>query len=752
MVRTGGIAGFFRQLVTSPKPILLLATPGDGRKISQTILSHAIHHSLTTETHLVAAFRDQSSLDSFNHVCENMGVSSSSDLSIHRVLLETKSERGSFFVHWEKEFLQQKVKRIQFLLAGGAQEVLLNTYENTRKRNSFRKIPVELLLGDELDETYFPDGYTHERWFLLHQDMVEKSQDSTSYRIQLSPSQDDVFDLYCLPSEKKNRVAFAVFLELNSGAEEWFQFATKLDSLRILHTSLLLDVHMPRKTSKRPGGISLNSHHQRERKWLRYGLPFDSNTSYEIKTMFHLHSFSNTKEPTLRWERQVFLQQQQSDIPSLDGLSYSAEDVETEHIPLEKLTSSNTQTPMGFNRIVMRIESRREYRSIFNVMYLVNHLQRSEREDIRLVLLIDADFSFPSEFHKYIHERAPNSDFYTNLSEIQWIDAKIHLSVEGFQGRDLMKILEMMNGIDSCELEFHSTCQELTSSIFGTEPKMIDMLEAFFISFNYGFTDWQSALAVFHRLDANTVTYDETTLFQIKEILDDKIQFSLADIDYTWEPMEPPNPVFHRFGPELGEFLLSLVGHVVSKSDEIFTPQIISKENPGNSCMPALFSNDSCSIFMHEVKSLGQVGSMRGKYPDLFACHRVSENKFQYSIVDAKGRFGLATEEQYSNYYSPTKGSLSKYSIGLQGFPVSIICAQFFAHDDPSSLSDSVPSLDIFLQCKNNGFTLKIFDLNAPCWKQGITIEQLREFLFDEVSHPEKENWRFENWLQSKLP
>ena len=139
-----------------------------------------------------------------------------------------------------------------------------------------------------------------------------------------------------------------------------------------------------------------------------------------------------------------------------------------------------------------------------------------------------------------------------------------------------------------------------------------------------------------------------------------------------------------------------------------------------------------------------------GKFPDLFACHRILENDIRYSIVDAKGRFGFAKEKQYSDYYSSSKGNLSKYSIGLQGFPVSIICAQFFAHDDPSSLPDSVPSLDIFLECRNNGFTLKIFDLNAPCWEQGVTIEQLREFLFDEVLHPEKENWRFENWLQSK--
>jgi hypothetical protein len=154
-------------------------------------------------------------------------------------------------------------------------------------------------------------------------------------------------------------------------------------------------------------------------------------------------------------------------------------------------------------------------------------------------------------------------------------------------------------------------------------------------------------------------------------------------------------------------------------------------------------------LFLHEDERLGQRHTM-GKFPDLFACHRISENDIRYSIVDAKGRFGFAKEKQYSDYYSSSKGNLSKYSIGLQGFPVSIICAQFFAHYDPSSLSDSVPSLDIFLECRNNGFTLKIFDLNAPCWEQGVTIEQLREFLFDEVLHPEKENWRFENWLQSK--
>ena len=493
-------------------------------------------------------------------------------------------------------------------------------------------------------------------------------------------------------------------------------------------------------------GIALNHHHHRDRKWLRYGLPFNAKDFQEIQTLSHLHSFSLTRQTLSRWEHHSS-PQQQVDLPSLDTDDNSIQDFEIEYIPLEEVTSSNALSIPTSEKILLRLESRREHRSIFNAMALVNFLQRSTREDIRLVLLIDADFSFPSEFHKYIDERAPNTEYYTNLSEIPWIDTKINLSVEGFQGKDIMKIFEMMNRIHSCKLEIYPTCQELNSSIFDTERKLIDMLETFYMSFNYNFLDWSSALAAFHRHDTISLEYDETTLFKIKEVLDDEIQFSLAGIHYTWEPNEL---TIHRFGPEFGEFLLSLLGNSsTSKNGTIFVPTILSDENPGNTFSPALFSNDSTSIFMHEIKNLGQINSKGGKFPDLFACHRTSENGIQYSIVDAKGRFGFSKEKKYRKFYQ-RKSNLSKYSIGLQGFPVSIICAQFFAHDDPSSLTDSPPSLDIFLQCQSNGFTLKIFDLNAPCWTQGVTIQQMKDFLFDEITHPENEQWRFENWLESK--
>ena len=184
MVQSRFLSGLRSLLSRARYSNLILATPGDGRKISQTIVSHALQQSLTIETHLVVVCRDQSSLNSFIHVCGIEEVNSSSKLHIHRFLLESKSERESFFVHWEKEFLRRNVSRIQFLLAGGAQEVLLNTYENTRKMKSLRETQVQLLLGDELDEAYYPDGYTHERWSLLHQDMIEKNKDSESYRIQ----------------------------------------------------------------------------------------------------------------------------------------------------------------------------------------------------------------------------------------------------------------------------------------------------------------------------------------------------------------------------------------------------------------------------------------------------------------------------------------------------------------------------------------------------------------------------------------
>lgn len=749
MVRTGRIAGFFRRLGIYRKPILILATPGDGRKISQTILSHALHHSLATETHLIAVFRGQSSFDSFNHVCENMGVSSSSKLYIHHILLETKPERDSFFVHWEKEFLQQKVKRIQFLLAGGAQEVLLNTYENTRKMKSFRKTPVELLLGDELDETHFPDGYTHERWFSLHQDMVEKSQDSTSYRIQLSPSEDDVFDLYCLPSEKKNRVAFAVFLELNKGPREWFQFATKLDSMRPLHTSLLLDVHMPRRLRvSLDKGIPLNPHHLRERKWLRHGIPFDSGGEVkDLLSISHIHSFSVSNKRNC-WNHQLSLGQEVGLIP-LEHKQISSQDLDVVYISLEEATTPRKKSPLITEKMVLRLESRRELRSMYNAIMNVNRLHSSLRKDVHLCLLIDEDFKLHPGFYNYVLDKTPETEFVVASSKIDWTDSKIHFSVEGFQGKNIIQLFTEPRRISETDVSFYSTSQELTTSVLINETNLSEDLLSFFLVFNHHFEDWGSARTTYYGENTKSMVFnDSKTVFRIIEILDSEIRFSLAGIRYTWTVKVKPE---YNFGPEFAELILSLLGHISpSNESTVFTPTILSDSQAENIPLSSHFLGDSHSLFLHEADRLGQ-RSTKGKFPDLFACHRVSANDLRYSIVDAKGRFGFATEKQYSTYYSSTKGNLSKYSIGLQGFPVSIICAQFFAHDDPSSLSDSVPSLDIFLQCKNSGFTLKIFDLNAPCWEQGVTIEQLREFLFDEVLHPEKENWRFENWLQSKL-
>ena len=749
MPLTGKFANFLRLFGLGTKSTLILATPGDGRKISQTILSHALHHSLATETHLIAAFRDKSSLDSFNHVCENMGVSSFSNLSINRVLLESTSVRRSFFVYWEKEFLQQKVKRIEFLLAGGAQEVLLNTYEYTRKMKSFRNTPVELLLGDELDETYFPDGYTHERWFSLHQDMVEKTQDIGSYRIQLSPSEDDVFDLYCLPSDKKNRVAFAVFLELNKGPEEWFRFATKLDSMRSLHTSLLLDVHMPRRLSvSKNKGIALNPHHLRERKWLRYGLPFDSRGKVEdLLSISHIHSFLVSNKVNL-WNHQLSLGPQVVLAP-LESKNISALDLDIAYIPLEEATTHRKILPLITEKMVLRLESRRELRSMYNVIMNVNRLHSSLRKDVQLCLLVDEDFNIHPDFYNYVLDKSPDTEFVVASSRIDWTEFKIHFSVEGFQGKNLIQLFTEPRRISVNDVTFYSTSQDLTTSVLINETELSEDLLSFFLVFNHHFEDWGSARTTYCGKNTKSVVFNEAkTVFRIIEILDTEIRFSLAGIQYTWTVKDKPEK---NFGPEFAELILSLLGHISpSNESAMFTPTVISNSQGENIPLSSHFLGDSHSLFLHEADRLGQRNA-NGKFPDLFACHRVSENDIRYSIVDAKGRFGLATEEQYSDYYSSSRGNLSKYSIGLQGFPVSIICAQFFAHDDPSSLSNSVPSLEIFLQCKNNGFTLKIFDLNAPCWEQGVTIEQLREFLFDEVLHPEKESWRFENWHQSKL-
>ena len=742
----GKFANFLRLFGLGTKPTLLLATPGDGRKISQTILSHALHNSLDSETHLIAVFRDQSSFESFNHVCAHMGVGSSSQLSIHRVLLESKSERDSFFFRWEKEFLRRKVKSVQFLLAGGAQEVLLNAYEKTRKMKSFRKTPVELLLGDELDETYFPGGYTHERWFSLHQDMVEKTQDIGSYRIQLSPSEDDIFDLYCLPSEKKNRVAFAVFLELNKGPREWFRFATKLDSIRPLHTSLLLDVHMPRRLKvSLKKGIPFNPHHLRERKWLRYGTPFDSGDDVEdLKSIFHIHSFAVSNKAN-RWNHQLSLEQQVGLAPlEIEAISY----LDLAYIPLEEAINPRKKSPLIPEKMVLRLETRRELRSIYNAIMNVNRLHRSLRNDVHLCLLVDEDFKLHPGFYNYVLDKTPETEFVVASSKIDWTDFKIHFSVEGFQGKNLIQLFTEHRRISVSDVTFYSTSRDLTTSVLTNSSDISEDLLSFFLVFNHHFEDWESARATFYGENTKSMVFNEAkTVFRIIEILDNEIRFSLSGIQYTWTVKVKPEL---NFGPEFAELILSLLGHISpSNESAVFTPTILSNSQAENIPFSSHFLGDSHSLFLHEDERLGQRHTM-GKFPDLFACHRISENDIRYSIVDAKGRFGFAKEKQYSDYYSSSKGNLSKYSIGLQGFPVSIICAQFFAHYDPSSLSDSVPSLDIFLECRNNGFTLKIFDLNAPCWEQGVTIKQLREFLFDEVLHPEKENWRFENWLQSK--
>jgi hypothetical protein len=102
--------------------------------------------------------------------------------------------------------------------------------------------------------------------------------------------------------------------------------------------------------------------------------------------------------------------------------------------------------------------------------------------------------------------------------------------------------------------------------------------------------------------------------------------------------------------------------------------------------------------------------------------------------------------QKYSKFFRSDKGNLSKYRIGLQGFPVEVTCVQFFG---PSVNDNSPPNLDIFLQCRDSGFILKVFDLSAPRWIQGVTLKQMKDFLFEEVREPEKEEWRFEVWLKS---
>jgi len=49
----------------------------------------------------------------------------------------------------------------------------------------------------------------------------------------------------------------------------------------------------------------------------------------------------------------------------------------------------------------------------------------------------------------------------------------------------------------------------------------------------------------------------------------------------------------------------------------------------------------------------------------------------------------------------------------------------------------------------DNGFTLKVIDINSPIWLHGVNLQRMKDFLFEEVREPEKETWRFEIWHEA---
>jgi uncharacterized protein (DUF1330 family) len=741
---------------------LILATPGDGRKISQTILYHAIHKSQNCETHLVAVCRDQTSLDSFQHICELEGENIPPNLHLHPILAAQKAEQVSFFSRFEKEFIQLKPTNIQFILAGGCQEVLLDSYVQTHNLETLEHIKIELVLGDDLDSNYFPDGFTHERWFKLHQDFVKETFEPGCYSLNMGDSNDQSYDLYRLPSSKANRVGFAVFLEMKTiaeGSNEWFKFALSLDEHRQLNTSLRLDVHMPRKTKNKPKrskkkrvrfpkkpkvkGIVKNNHNMRERKWLQFGNPFTlSEEIYEVQTLTHSHRFSKPLGEH-QWAHEssphnppVLASVESPTIPIHNLNSISHEDIRTD-------ISQNQKTSQI---ILIRLETRREFRSLYKAMSYAIYLQQSKKTAIQLNILIDLDFKIPRGFYDFMLEKAPNTAYIVEIPKNYFNNVEIFWDLEGFQGKDILPILDKLVLNKQSFITFYPNQREwiIIHEIFNTAIDARVLLHIFFLCFNHHFTDWESASKVFFgdndvgKAGEQKIRFNEKeTVFKLLKTDEKGIDFSINESSYRWES----DKIGLDFGPQFCELLLSLLGHLDSTKDiATFTPLMLSFDGENIS-----FKGENDSLYLTEEQNLGQNIS-NGRTPDMFGCKRDSHSNIELHIFDAKGQFSYMEIKKYRKFFRSDIGNLSKYRIGLQGFPVEVTCVQFFG---PSANDNLPPNLDIFLQCRDSGFTLKIFDLSAPCWIQGVTLKQMKDFLFEEVREPEKEEWRFEVWLKN---
>ena len=724
---------------------LILATPGNGRKISQTILHHALHKSQKCETHLVAVCRDQNSLDSFQHICDLERENIPFNLHVHPILAAQKAEQVSFFSKFEKEFIQLKPTNIQFILAGGCQEVLLDSYVQTHNLETLENIKIELVLGDDLDYNYFPDGFTHERWFKLHQDFVKENLERGCYSLNMGDSNGQSFDLYRLPSSKANRVAFAVFLEMNeAGPSEWFKFALSLDEHRQLNTSMRLDVHMPTKKKTNDGikGISQNNHNIRERKWLRYGIPFIFLKTHEVQTLTHLHRFSKPSD-NHQWTHEssshnplVLPPVESPTIPNNDLNYISHEDIRTNIYQNQKKSQI----------ILIRLETRREVRSLYKAMSYAIYLQQSEKTAIQLNILIDLDFKIPRGFYDFMLEHAPNTAYIVEMPKDYFNNVEIFWDLEGFQGKDILPILDKIVLNKQLFITFYPNQREwiIIHEIFHTAIYAKYLLHIFFLCFNHHFTDWESASKVFFgdndvgKAGEQKIRFNEKeTVFKLLKNDQKGIDFSINESSYRWES----DKIFLDFGPQFCELLLSLLGHLDSTKDiATFTPLMLSFDGENIS-----FKGENNSLYLTEEQNLGQKTS-NGRTPDMFGCKRDPDSNNKFHIFDAKGQFSYKETQKYSKFFRSDKGNLSKYRIGLQGFPVEVTCVQFFG---PSVNDNSPPNLDIFLQCRDSGFILKVFDLSAPRWIQGVTLKQMKDFLFEEVREPEKEEWRFEVWLKS---
>lgn len=721
---------------------LILATPGDGRKISQTILYHGIHQSQKCETHLVAVCRDQTSLDSFQHIRKLERENIPPNLHLYPILAAQKAEQVSFFSRFEKEFLQLKPTNIQFLLAGGCQEVLLDSYIQTHNLKSLKNIEIELVLGDDLDSKYFPEGFTHERWFKLHQDFVEKTPEPGCYSLKRGESNDKSYDLYSLPSSKANRVGFAVFLEMNEpGDSEWFKFALSLDDHRQLNTSLRLDVHMPTRKRTNTGikGISQNNHNIRERKWLRSGIPFIFLKTHEVLTLNHLHRFSKPSDKH-QWSHESS--------PHNPPISPSVESPTIQNHDLNPISHEDISAELSQNQktsqiILIRLETRREVRSLYKAMSYAIYLQQSKKTTIQLNILIDLDFQIPRGFYDFMLENAPNTAYLAEIPKDYFNHVRIFWDLEGFQGKDIVPILGELVLNKQSLITFYPNQREIIHETFNTIIDAEYLLHIFFLCFNHHFTDWGSASKVFFGdNDVLPLLFDENkTVFKLVETDEKGISFSINESSYRWES----DNFFHDFGPQFCELLLSLLGHLYPTDNiTIFTPLMLSGSPFKSKSLS--FKGEKDSLYLAEEQNLGQKNHNHGKFPDMFGCKRDSDSNLEYHIFDVKGQWDYKELEKYSKFFRSKPGNLSKYRIGLQGFPIEVTCVQFFG---PSVNDNSPPDLDIFLQCRDSGFTLKVFDLSAPCWGDGVTLKQMKDFLFEEVREPEKEEWRFEVWLES---